>query len=300
MTVPERFKTRFYDLTRACACSFTWKAGPNLVGEPVLAGKGDNHCRAFCAQVKSCPARQAACVRNDVSAISAKMQRQRRFFLHRCHAGAVEIVIPFFNELHCLGALMAGPFRVPGAAPVFPESAPGWAELEPFDRRRARALVRVARAFFADAAYEIWQYRQSRAAAALPAARDPRVRRALAVIANNLSRHLPAAEVAAACNLSGSYFLHLFTRQLGMSFSAYLMQSRLNLSLSYLRDPEIPLAAIASMCGFTDQSYFTAMFRKLFGSTPRAYRLRCQAAGGMPPAAIPARPAAPVPKGQRR
>src|ERR1700728_2770412 len=39
-----------------------------------------------------------------------------------------------------------------------------------------------------------------------------------------------------------------------------------------LHDPEWPLVVIAAECGFTDQSHFTRVFRKLTGTTPAQLR----------------------------
>lgn len=40
-----------------------------------------------------------------------------------------------------------------------------------------------------------------------------------------------------------------------------------------LRDPGWPLAAIAAECGFSDQSRFTRIFRRMAGTTPARFRL---------------------------
>jgi transcriptional regulator GlxA family with amidase domain len=39
-------------------------------------------------------------------------------------------------------------------------------------------------------------------------------------------------------------------------------------------DRDSSLSEIAADCGFADQSHFTRHFRRLFGTTPGAYRLR--------------------------
>jgi AraC family transcriptional regulator len=43
-----------------------------------------------------------------------------------------------------------------------------------------------------------------------------------------------------------------------------------------LKETDLPLAQIALECGFANQSHLTLVFKRLFGVTPRAYRLDCQ------------------------
>jgi len=52
----------------------------------------------------------------------------------------------------------------------------------------------------------------------------------------------------------------------------YVRKTRLNKAAIMLRRGDENVAEIAYSTGFSDQSYFTACFKKQFGFTPRAYR----------------------------
>src|ERR1700722_5865436 len=52
----------------------------------------------------------------------------------------------------------------------------------------------------------------------------------------------------------------------------YQQRLQLRAACELLRDPEWPLAVIAAECGFSDQSHFTRIFRKLAGTTPAQFR----------------------------
>jgi len=52
----------------------------------------------------------------------------------------------------------------------------------------------------------------------------------------------------------------------------YQQRLQVRAACELLRDPEWPLAAIAAECGFSDQSHFTRVFRKLAGTTPARFR----------------------------
>ena len=52
----------------------------------------------------------------------------------------------------------------------------------------------------------------------------------------------------------------------------YQQRLQVRAACELLHDPEWPLVVIAAECGFTDQSHFTRVFRKLTGTTPAQLR----------------------------
>jgi AraC family transcriptional regulator len=52
----------------------------------------------------------------------------------------------------------------------------------------------------------------------------------------------------------------------------YQQRLQLRAACELLRDPEWPLAVIAAECGFSDQSHFTRIFRRMAGTTPAQFR----------------------------
>ena len=80
--------------------------------------------------------------------------------------------------------------------------------------------------------------------------------------------------MAAAAGLSVSRALHLFRRESGMSLSAYIARQRIDYAKYLLNNTDRSIAAIASECGFFDQSHFTKTFAALEGVPPLKYRRR--------------------------
>lgn len=58
----------------------------------------------------------------------------------------------------------------------------------------------------------------------------------------------------------------------GASFRALQAEARQRLARAFLADPGLTLAEIALLCGYSDQSAFTAAWRRRTGRTPRAER----------------------------
>ncbi len=98
------------------------------------------------------------------------------------------------------------------------------------------------------------------------------LRRALAFIDANLGADPLISEVATQCGLSGDYFGRAFKRATGFSPHRWLTKRRVERAKALLDEPGLPLAEIAQICGFVDQSHFTHAFFKSEGCNPGRWR----------------------------
>ncbi len=103
---------------------------------------------------------------------------------------------------------------------------------------------------------------------------DARVRLALDHMATHLDAPLALADLAAVARLSISRFAHLFRQQTGFAPSAYVERMRLQRAADLLRSSDLAIKEIAAACGYDDPFYFTNRFRRLYRTSPSAYRAR--------------------------
>ncbi|MBI2843018.1 MAG: helix-turn-helix domain-containing protein [Armatimonadetes bacterium] len=89
-------------------------------------------------------------------------------------------------------------------------------------------------------------------------------------LADDISRD----DAAAAACMSPSHFSRLVKDKFGRSFTEILTQMRIDRSKELLRLTDKSILQVCLDCGFNDQSYFTKVFQRYIGSTPREYRLR--------------------------
>lgn len=109
------------------------------------------------------------------------------------------------------------------------------------------------------------------------AALERRVRNA---IAQSLSEGVPAvSDIAGQFGMSARTLQRNLSER-GHSFQALVDASRRELAERLLRDTGYPLAEIAFLTGFSEQSAFTRAFKRWAGQTPRSYRLAVQSAAG--------------------
>lgn len=86
------------------------------------------------------------------------------------------------------------------------------------------------------------------------------------------SRPLSIQAVAADVGVSPVRLSRAFRKAFGESLGAYHRRLRVSEACARLREGEASLAEIAIAAGFTDQSHFTRVFRRVMGTTPAAYR----------------------------
>jgi AraC family transcriptional regulator len=107
----------------------------------------------------------------------------------------------------------------------------------------------------------------------VPAGLSPaKLRRTTAYIEAHLEDALSLATLAAVVQMSPNHFAALFKRATGRTPHQYVLGCRIMRAKQLLAEIEVPLSAIGPRVGWTDQSYFTALFRKYVAMTPKAYR----------------------------
>ena len=83
---------------------------------------------------------------------------------------------------------------------------------------------------------------------------------------------LSVEALCAHIHLSPTYFSTLFKREVGMSFTAYVTQVRMDEAVRLLRDTDEKTYRIAEKTGFSDPNYFSYVFKRHFGLSPSKFR----------------------------
>jgi len=101
---------------------------------------------------------------------------------------------------------------------------------------------------------------------------DQRVRRALEFMDQHFFSDLTVERIAREAYLSTSRFSHLFKSQMGLAPVEYLTRVRIENARQMLKNSKKSVAEIAQELGYSDQSYFTKVFKKSEGLTPQSFR----------------------------
>jgi len=99
------------------------------------------------------------------------------------------------------------------------------------------------------------------------------IRMALEYINQNFAdENISLKEVAGYTNVSANYFSAVFSQEMKQTFVEYLTQKRMERAKELLRQTEKRTAEVAAEVGYKDPHYFSFVFRKTQGCTPRDYR----------------------------
>lgn len=89
---------------------------------------------------------------------------------------------------------------------------------------------------------------------------------------DHLHTRITVKELAEHVDLNQSYLSRLFKKETGVSVSDYIRQLKIDAAKNMLVYSDFSPSQIASILAFPDQSYFTEVFHKLVGVTPKKYQ----------------------------
>ncbi|ETI69920.1 AraC family transcriptional regulator [Neobacillus vireti] len=91
-------------------------------------------------------------------------------------------------------------------------------------------------------------------------------------IHDNLSNSLKLTEVAKHLHISGRHLSRIFVSELGVSFSKYVRDERINRAVLLLKKTNLSIKEIAEETGFINVQYFTRVFTTMMQTSPGRFR----------------------------
>lgn len=94
------------------------------------------------------------------------------------------------------------------------------------------------------------------------------------IIDEHFPNNLSISELSEAVHLSPNYLCRVFKKETGLTLTDYITQLRIDRAKQFLRhDRQLKTYEIGELVGYADPVYFTKLFKKVVGKTPKAYRL---------------------------
>ncbi|MEE1280071.1 MAG: AraC family transcriptional regulator [Oscillospiraceae bacterium] len=101
---------------------------------------------------------------------------------------------------------------------------------------------------------------------------SPPVARTIILIDSDLTSDLSLSALARAQGVSASYLSALFRRETGQTLTDYVNSKRVKLAMQLLKTTSLQVQTIAQHCGIFDIHYFSRIFKKYAGKSPKEYR----------------------------
>jgi len=102
--------------------------------------------------------------------------------------------------------------------------------------------------------------------------RNNLIQRTIHYIQLNYAQPVSFKRLAHSLSVSPGHLSRVFREKTTYTLTQFLTYTRIEKSKQLLETTNLSLAEIAQQCGFSDQSYYTNIFRKVIGMTPGAFR----------------------------
>ncbi len=96
-------------------------------------------------------------------------------------------------------------------------------------------------------------------------------RDAMNIIDDNICENLTVADIARMCNTSQAYLKKIFAKYAGIGVHSCVLKSKLAYAKQLL-DSGMSVSSVAEKLSFSTPSYFSVVFRRETGMSPRAYK----------------------------
>ncbi len=101
---------------------------------------------------------------------------------------------------------------------------------------------------------------------------SPPVQKAITTINADLTADLSLSSLADAQNLSAGYLSAVFKKETGQTVTDYVNQKRMQHAAELLQNTTLQVQTVAQHCGFLDVHYFSKVFKRYIGKTPKEFK----------------------------
>ena len=101
---------------------------------------------------------------------------------------------------------------------------------------------------------------------------SPLTQKAVTFIDTDLAADLNLRTISKALNISSSYLSTSFKKETGQTITDYINHRRISHAKHLLRTTSLQVQTVAQLCGIVDVHYFSKVFKKIVGITPKQYR----------------------------
>jgi AraC-like DNA-binding protein/ligand-binding sensor protein len=233
----------------------------------------------FCRRVRGDPACLARCARSDRQAFE-RCRQTGKICIYRCFAGLTEAAAPILSDGELIGYVMFGQIiDVPaqGDKKTAAEAeAKSWSDFS-LDREALKTdygrltsktpeqIGAAAKIMEACACY-LWLSN-------LVSVRQEQViGRLEKYVEANLDADLRVETLCAALSVRRSRLYALVRQYYGAGIADYVRRARMRQACRLLTKTALPVAEIGALVGMDDYNYFSKVFRRETGMSPRAYR----------------------------
>lgn len=306
-TIQQVFNMKEWEILQASLAEVTGMAiiTVDYKGIPVTAHSG---CQRFCDAVRKDEKLGQYCQKCDARG-GLEAVRAGEPYVYQCHFSIVDMAIPITIDQRYLGAVMAGQVRLSDKdgderlenifLPVHSQNIENakvkfHEEYEEIPRLSYERIHMIAMMLYylcnymvKDGIQKEIDYDQkvkkmiakksescdlSHIRLEEDAPKNRIIANALEYIYEDQGTPPSLAALADKCNVSSSYLSRLFTKEVGESYSAFILRLKTEWAKEILKNTDLTVTEVSMRLGYTDVGYFIKVFKKYVGVTPAFYR----------------------------
>lgn len=227
---------------------------------------------SFCSLLRQDEEMDKRCKACDHHAFS-ECRKTREQYVYTCHAGLVECVSPILHGEKLIGYIAIGQIKtdtntdfslvkdnLPEA--LLPSLQDKFENLPTVDMDKIHSAIRILDAC---TGYEYLKRLAASSENKIDALLDE-------YINEHLTENLSAPVLCSVFHLSHSELYSVFKNYFLSTPAEYVKMRRLKHACHLLKTTSLPINTIAGRCGISDYKYFSKIFKRAFGRSPREFR----------------------------
>lgn len=234
------------------------------------------HDCEFCRLMKSSPNTRRKCNYVDKKSCQ-KSEKENSLIIYKCHAGLVEAVMPLHESEKIIGYLMFGQITDNSNKSILYKKITYMSEkynldinllkkgIENIPFRNEDQIHAAAKIMEACTSYIIYKE-------LITPENDKIFKAAKAYIENHLDKDINVNQLCNSLNIGRTKLYEIFKNELKMGISTYILRRRMHKAKKLLKTTELSIPEISENVGFSDYNYFSRVYKKIYGKSPKHYR----------------------------
>jgi AraC-like DNA-binding protein len=231
---------------------------------------------SFCRLMNSAKKTGSKCRRSNRRAF-LKCSQEDSPVIYKCHAGLVEAVIPLHENEKITGYLMFGQITDKPDKSALYEKLDYWENDCGIDRDKLKNSISeirckteqeiLAAANIMEACTSYIIYKEL-----IIPENSKLINAAKAYIDAHLSEDIQIEALCAELKIGRTKLYEIFKNELNIGVSKYILKRRMHRAKKLLKTTDLSITEISHSVGFSDYNYFSKVFKKIYGRSPKSYR----------------------------
>lgn len=246
----------------------------------------------FCKVFRKNSTLSLFCEKCDLKALN-KVLLSRTPYIYKCHSGLIDVIIPILYEGEIIGAFLIGQFLLENnqefeLEKILKENIgknidlkllqEKYKELTVISLEKLESIIRIvtySTYYIADCIKnKKWLEMKNTVSKVKIELSNSKIAPIIKYINENINENVSLSLGANLCNMSQSQFSRTFKKETGKTFKEYILLKKIEQAKFYIKTTDKSFSEISDFLGFEDSSYFTKLFKKYEGITPKEYKIK--------------------------